>query len=192
MGGRASARSLSGAADSALVARAQSGDADAFGEIVRRRHSRVRHFMRYLSGHPNDGDDLAQQVFFKAWRSIAQLESAVRLDAWLKTVMVTTWLEQARRRQIAFTTEIDPADVAVHRDATKERLDLEAALAELPAAMRLCIVLAYHEGVTHEEIADLTGIPLGSVKSNIARGSRRLRETLRDYRPMMEDARHGT
>lgn len=184
-------RTLSGAAESALVALAQSGDGDAFGEIVRRRHRRVRQFMRYLSGHPNDGDDLAQQVFLKAWRSIRQLESAARLDAWLKTVMVTTWLEKARRRQVAVTTEIDPTDVAADCDRTKERLDLEAALAELPAAMRLCVVLAYHEGLTHEEIADLTGTPLGSVKSNIARGSKRLRQILRDYRPTKEATRHG-
>lgn len=132
MASRAAAKTLSSAAEETVVALAQTGDPDAFDEIVRRKHSRVRHFMRYLSGHPNDGDDLAQQVFLKAWRSIGQLKSAVKFDAWLKTIMVTTWLEEARRRKIAFTTELDPADLAIHRDSTKERLDLEAALAQLP------------------------------------------------------------
>lgn len=187
MAGRASAKTLSGVAESIVVTLAQSGDADAFDEIVRRKHHQVRRFMRYLSGHPNDGDDLAQQVFLKTWLSIAQLKSAVKFDAWLKTVMVTTWLQQARRRAIAVTAELDAADVAVHRDSTRERMDLEAALAQLPAAMRLCVVLAYHEGMTHEEIVKLTDMPLGTVKSNIARGSARLREILSAYCPIMED-----
>jgi RNA polymerase sigma-70 factor (ECF subfamily) len=190
--GRASAKTLSSAAEPTVVALAQSGEADAFEEIVRRKHNRVRRFMRYLSGHVHDGDDLAQQVFLKAWRSISQLKSAVKFDAWLKTIMVTTWLEQARRREIAIATEIDPADLAMQRDATNEFMDLEAALAQLPSAMRLCVVLAYHEGMTHGEIAKLTDIPLGSVKSNIARGSMQLRETLRAYGAMTENDRHGT
>ena len=191
MAGRAPAKTLNSVAESTVVALAQSGDVDAFAEIVRRRHSRVRRFMRYLSGHPNDGDDLAQQVFLKVWRSIAQLNSAVRFDGWLKTVMVRTWLEQARRPKIAATGELDPAELAAHRDWTTERMDLETALAQLPAAMRLCTVLAYHEGMTHEEIARLTEMPLGTVKSNIGRGSARLREALSAYGPIIEDDANG-
>jgi RNA polymerase sigma-70 factor, ECF subfamily len=190
--GRAAAKTLSRVAEPIVVALAQSGDADAFDELMRRKHNHVRRFMRYLSGHPNDGDDLAQQVFLKAWRSLAQLKSAVKFDAWLKTVMVTTWLEQARRRAIAVNAEIDAADAAVHRDSTRERIDLEAALAQLPATMRLCIVLAYHEGMTHEEIVKATGLPLGTVKSNIARGSARLREILDAYGPIMEEDAHAS
>lgn len=189
---RASAATLSSAAEPTVVALAQAGDADAFNEIVRRKHNRVRRFMRYLSGHPNDADDLAQQVFLKAWRSIAQLKSAAKFDAWLKTIMVTTWLEQARRREVAVTSELDAAELATHRDSTRERMDLDAALADLPVPMRLCIVLAYHEGMTHEEIAERTGSPLGTVKSNIARGSARLRDALRAYGPLAEDDENAT
>lgn len=62
-----------------------------------------------------------------------------------------------------------------------EAIDLAAALARLPAAVRLCILLAYQEGMSHGEIARATAIPLGTVKSHIVRGSARLRELLRDY-----------
>ena len=184
MASRTPAKTLRGAAESTVVALAQSGDDDAFDEIVRRKHNQVRRFMRFLSKHPSDGDDLAQQVFLKAWRSIPQLKSPIKLDAWLKTIMVTTWLDHVRRREIAVTTKLDPADVATHRDSTKERLDLDAALGKLPDAMRLCIVLSYYEGMTHGEIARLTDMPLGTVKSHIARGSARLREILRAYGPI--------
>jgi RNA polymerase sigma-70 factor (ECF subfamily) len=62
-----------------------------------------------------------------------------------------------------------------------ERLDLDAALATLPPHARLCIVLAYNEGMSHAEISESTAIPLGTVKSHIARGAAHLREILHDY-----------
>ena len=96
--------------------------------------------------------------------------------------MVTTWLEQVRHKEIAYTTELDPAEIAMQRDMTTQSIDLEMALARLPVAMRLCVVLAYHDGMTHEEISTVTDIPLGTVKSNISRGAARMREILSDYR----------
>ena len=63
-----------------------------------------------------------------------------------------------------------------------ERIDLDKALAQLPLPMRLCIVLAYNDGLSHQEIADVTGIPLGTVKSNISRGAEKMRALLSDYR----------
>jgi len=62
-----------------------------------------------------------------------------------------------------------------------ERLDLDAALATLPAHARLCVVLAYSERMSHAEISESTAIPLGTVKSHIARGSAHLRELLQGY-----------
>ena len=62
--------------------------------------------------------------------------------------------------------------------AVAERLDLDAALAMLPPDARLCVVLAYSEGMSHTEISDSTGMPLGTVKSHVARGAARLRELL--------------
>jgi RNA polymerase sigma-70 factor (ECF subfamily) len=60
-------------------------------------------------------------------------------------------------------------------------MDLDAALAMLADDARLCVVLAYHEGVTHDEISELTGMPVGTVKSHIRRGTLRLREQLAAY-----------
>lgn len=172
---------LGRAAEPVVVALAHSGDELAFEELVRRRHRYVRNFMRRLSNHPDHGDDLAQQVFLKAWKTIHQLQTPRAFGAWLKRIMVTTWLEHARRNRIPYTTERDPAEFAARRETTRERIDLDAALAQLPHAMRLCVVLAYNDGLTHDEIARLADMPLGTVKSNIARGAARLREMLAHY-----------
>jgi RNA polymerase sigma factor (sigma-70 family) len=172
---------LQKAADTLVIALACAGDDNAFVEVLRRRQARVRKFMYYLCRHTALGDDLAQQVFLTAWRSLGRLRSAAAFDGWLKKIMVNVWLQEVRRGKLATTSDFELADLAVHHDSTAARMDLDAALSMLPADMRLCVVLAYNEGMAHPEIAALSGLPLGTVKSHIARGAARLREILADY-----------
>jgi RNA polymerase sigma-70 factor, ECF subfamily len=120
-------------------------------------------------------------VFLTAWRSVKQLRSAAAFDGWLKRIMVTTWLTEVRRNKIAYAAELGADARGSYRDATAERLDLDGALALLPPEARLCVVLAYNDGLSHLEIAALTGLPLGTVKSHIVRGAARLRQTLAAY-----------
>ena len=181
MQSRLSAAELRAAADAVVIALACAGDDAAFTEIVRRRHARVRGFMYRLCRRPALGDDLAQQVFLTAWRSIQQLRSAAAFDGWLKRIMITTWLEELRRDKLEFAREPEEADFGSHRETTAERMDLDAALARLAPQARLCVVLAYDEGMSHPEIAALTGLPVGTVKSHISRGGARLRELLAEY-----------
>jgi DNA-directed RNA polymerase specialized sigma24 family protein len=99
----------------------------------------------------------------------------------LRKLCVNCWLQYARGAK----HEVALGDTVLH-DAPStptiaERLDLDAALAVLAPDVRLCIVLAYSEGMSHGEISDGTAIPLGTVKSHIARGAARLREMLGDY-----------
>jgi RNA polymerase sigma-70 factor (ECF subfamily) len=176
-----SAADLKQAADPLVIALACAGDARAFAELVVRRQGRVRKFMYHLCRSVSLGDDLAQQVFLAAWRSLQQLRSAAAFDGWLKRIMVTTWLNEVRQRKIAYAAELDADQAGSYRETTAERLDLDAALALLPHDVRLCVVLAYSEGLSHPEIAALTHLPLGTVKSHIARGAARLRETLAAY-----------
>jgi RNA polymerase sigma-70 factor (ECF subfamily) len=178
---RLSAAELAAAADPLVIALACAGDTRAFTEIVKRRHVRVRKFMYHLCRRPALGEDLAQQVFLTAWRSITQLRSAAAFDGWLKRIMITTWLEELRRQKITYAAELDAEQVGGYHEKTAERLDLDAALALLPPAVRLCVVLAYNEGMSHPEIAEATGLPLGTVKTHINRGAARLRATLADY-----------
>ncbi len=66
-------------------------------------------------------------------------------------------------------------------DKTSAGMDLDSALAELPNPVRLCVVLAYHEGLSHPEISEVMDLPLGTVKSHIKRGAKRLQQMLSTY-----------
>jgi len=179
---RLPAPQLGQTAESALVALACTGDVPAFSEIVKRYQNRVRNFMRRLCNHPDLADDLAQQAFLKAWKSIRQLRSPAAFYGWLKKIMVSVWLEDIRRNKLDFADWDESEQLEAYNSPAGAKIDLDAALAQLSPPMRLCVVLAYNDGLSHQEIADVTDIPLGTVKSNISRGSAKLRTLLSDYR----------
>jgi len=181
MTSRLAAAELAQAADPVVIALACAGDDQAFAEIVRRRHRRVRKFMYHLCRDPAAGDDLAQQVFLTAWRSIGRLRAAGAFDGWLRQIMIRTWIDEVRRRKPKLADEIDPDEMGSYHDTAAEQMDLDAALAKLPEDVRLCIVLAYNEGLSHPEIARAASLPLGTVKSHVSRGAARLRDMLKDY-----------
>jgi len=179
---RLSAYQLGQTAESVVIALACTGDTAAFTEIVGRCHNRVRGFMRRLCNNPDLADDLAQQAFLKVWKSIRQLRTPGAFHGWLNKIMVSTWLEEIRRNKLDMTEMDDSMPVEAHSGSPVERVDLDAALAQLPAPMRLCVVLAYNDGWSHQEISDATSIPLGTVKANIARGAAKIRSLLSDYK----------
>jgi len=172
---------LGSASEVTVVALAMNGDGAAFGELVRRRQSAIRNLLRRLTRDAALADDLAQQAFVLAWKSIRNLKSPAAFGAWLRKLCVNCWLQHAR----GVKHEVALGDTVLHDAASKptiaERLDLDAALAVLPPDVRLCIVLAYSEGMSHAEISDSAVLPLGTVKSHIARGAARLRELLHAY-----------
>jgi len=169
-----------------LVSMARTGDSKAFEELVQRRQSSIRNLMRRFCGDHSLADDLAQQVFLKVWLNIRKLKRPGAFGAWLRRLAVSVWLQHIRKgdalrgaRELSGveTAQPEPASVA---------MDLDRALLTLPDAERLCLVLSYHEGLTHAEIAELTQLPLGTVKSHIRIGAGRLRNTLSAYRDLPE------
>ncbi len=172
-------------AEALVVGLARSGDRDAFADLVRRRQSWIRNLMRRWCADPTLADDLAQQVFLQAWRRIDQLDQADKFAAWLKRLAVNIWLQHLRKNDALRSAE----EYSDKTDATGPppqavggmAVDLDRALATLSAPARLCLVLSYSEGMTNGEIATLTGLALGTVKSHIRRGTQRLRELLSAY-----------
>ena len=164
-----------------LVGLARNGDRKAFAELVRKRQVWIRTLMRRCCRDTTLANDLSQQVFVQAWQSIGQLRRGNRFAPWLKRLAVNTWLQHLRKKDPLRDAE-EYADVTVAKqDSTGIAMDLDAALATLPDQVRLCVVLSYHERMTHDEIAALANLPLGTVKSHIRRGSQRLRELLSAY-----------
>jgi RNA polymerase sigma-70 factor (ECF subfamily) len=181
---------LSQVAESTVVALAMGGDDAAFTELVRRRQSALRNLLRRLSRDPALADDLAQITFLKAWRALPRLRSVAAFGAWLRRLAVNSWLEHVRSAPQP-TLPLDPETEAVIAAtqaaadcATGESVDLDRGLASLAPDERLCIVLAYSEGMSHSEISAATGLPLGTVKSHITRGGERLRALLHAYEPL--------
>ena len=163
---------LAAASEVSIVALAMNGDDAAYGELVRRRQGAIRNLLRRLTRDPSLADDLAQQTFIQGWQSIQSLKSPGAFGGWLRKLAVNYWLQNARAEKHEVASDED-FSVAPAGSAISERLDLDAALAQLPRDVRLCIVLAYSEGMSHAEISQITQMPLGTVKSHITRGCTR-------------------
>ena len=175
-------QALGSAEEAAVVALAMGGDDDAYGGLVRRRQEQIRQLLRRLCRDAALADDLAQQTFVQGWRRIHTLKTPGAFGAWLRQLAVNTWLQHARApgRRLERSLENPPPD-ETREPTVAEQLDLDGALAQLPAPVRMCVVLAYAEHMSHREISAVTALPLGTVKSHIARGAARLRELLRAY-----------
>jgi RNA polymerase sigma-70 factor (ECF subfamily) len=170
-----------GSAEALLVGLARKGDRAAFAELLQRRQAWVRTVMLRCCNDATLADDLAQQAFMQAWRTIPQLRQVSRFGPWLKRLAINEWLQFVRKRDpLQHADEVEMP--AAESGKPSVGMDLDAALATLKDHVRLCIVLSYHEGMTHEEIANFTGIALGTVKSHIRRGTQRLQELLASYK----------
>jgi RNA polymerase sigma-70 factor (ECF subfamily) len=155
---------LAQATEAALIIAAQARDQAAFGELVKRRQG------------------WARALFIKAWDRLRDLETPAAFPGWFRRIAVTTFL-MAKRRQRAVFEEIDDASPIASEDSTPEaaagaKIDLEKALARLSDAERLCVTLNHGEGLSHSEIVEITGLPLGTVKSHVLRGTDKLRRLL--------------
>ena len=164
-----------------MVSLARQGDRKAFAELVQRRQSWIRNLMKRCCNDAILADDLSQQVFLKMWINIRSLKEPAAFAGWLKRLAINTWLQHLRKNDaLRNADEVNEVDRSQH-DSSSEGIDLDTALANLSAIVRLCIVLSYHEGLSHAEIAEVTELPLGTVKSHINRGTQKLQELLGAY-----------
>ena len=173
---------LANATEAALIAASQAREQAAFGELVKRRQGWARGLLRRMCNNHAEADDLAQEAFLKVWDRIGDLQTPAAFPGWFRRVAVTTFL-MARRRQKAVFEVIDEASPIAAEDSTPEaaagaKIDLERALVRLSDPERLCVTLNHGEGLSHGEIVEMTGLPLGTVKSHVLRGTEKLRRML--------------
>jgi RNA polymerase sigma-70 factor (ECF subfamily) len=181
--------------DEELVARARQGDETAFGEFVRRHTPAVHRWMARAVGE-QDADDLTQEVFLKAYRGLARFRGEAPPRAWLASIADNA-VKNRYRALGRFRRIFSPADPA-GSDATAGAADPEAnalagesrrfvaeALKQIPAEFRMPVVLRDLEEWSYEEIALSLRLPVGTVKSRIARGRGQLRAILL---PLLRDA----
>jgi RNA polymerase sigma-70 factor (ECF subfamily) len=153
--------------------------------------------LRYTK-NPEDARDLVQDTYLKAFTSFHQFEEGTNLRAWLYRVLTTTFIntyrKDQRRPQVA-QAELEDWQVAqaqshtsdLGKSAEVEALenlpdsDIKRALQEIPEEFRMVVYLADVEGFSYKEIAEIVGVPGGTVMSRLHRGRKQLREKLADY-----------
>jgi RNA polymerase sigma-70 factor (ECF subfamily) len=175
-----------------LIISARGGQLHAFNQLVMAYQTLAYAVARRVVSDPDVAADATQDAFVKAYRKLDQYRGG-SFKAWLLRIVINTCYDRLRamRRRPSTSLEnlldqadrasimIDPTEGPEHHALRVElRHQIEAAIADLPADQRLVIVLCDVEGYNYHEISDLVGIPLGTVKSRIARGRARLRDRL--------------
>ncbi|MCW8871351.1 RNA polymerase sigma factor [Pseudomonadota bacterium] len=171
--------------DAGLVQCASDGDRAAFEELYRRHRDHVYGLLwRLAGGDAALAEDLLQEAFVRAWQKLDSFRGESRFGTWLHRLSVNVALTDRRTRVRRLERET-ALEGAVERSARGERdvrameqLDLEAAIAGLPERARAVLVLYDIEGYSHAEIAELTGMAVGSSKAQLHRARRLVREDL--------------
>ena len=165
-------------------------DRDAFGQIVQRYQSRIRDFLRKMTGgDAHLADDLSQETFIRAWRRLDRFRGEASFSTWLFGIACHCCMEAKRRMgraALRANGAISEAELRSSRHTpTGLRLDVADALAGLEKMERAAILLCCQEGFSHEEAALALGCPLGTLKTHVLRGKQKLQKFLN-----IESTRH--
>ena len=173
-----------------LLRRVQSGEAEAFEELVRAHEKTVYNLALRMLGDPQDAEDISQEAFLKAWRSLPEFRGESKFSVWLYRIVSNLCLDRLRRRsrrpESSLTTEDedgeqpqwDVPDESLSPERLLERkLTREAVqrgLETLPAEQRQILLLREIRGMSYEEIGEALDLEPGTVKSRIFRARKKL------------------
>ena len=177
-----------------LIERARAGDEDAFGQLVDHHADAVYGALRRFGLAPADAEDVAQEVFLRAWRGLDRFEERAQLSTWLYRIAFNEAQRRLSRREpVTVAPNPDGEDPtaaipdAPQRGPAAQALEhelettLENALKQLPTQWRAAVVLRDLEGLSTTDAAIATGIREAAFKSRLHRGRMRLRELLEPY-----------
>jgi RNA polymerase sigma-70 factor (ECF subfamily) len=183
--------------DSVLVAQVMAGDELAFAQLVRRYEAKLLVYVAQIVSIQEEARDLVQESFIRVWRNLDQYDPKFRFSTWLFRIAHNLAIDHLRRRrQPVISLErgeddegdeirLDPADV--RRGPLGELANRELAgalrreITKLPPSYRELVVLRHLVGLAYNEIAELKGLPLGTVKNKLFRAHSVLREALGEY-----------
>lgn len=174
--------------DAALARRACAGERAAFGTLVSRYAGQARRVARAILHDPEAADDAAQDAFLAALEHLPRFDARRPFGPWLMRIVANAAIDRRRRQRVRRAEPLDPAIVAggVSPERAAERGELaarlHAALAELPERQRLAVTLFDAEGYSHAEIAQILGVPVGTVRSDVFHARRRLRAQLDEWK----------
>jgi len=182
--------------DEQLVERAIAGDADAFGEVVRRWERKIYALAYGFTGSVEDARDAAQETFVAAYRNLQNFRGEAKVSSWLHRIAVNQCITRQRRARVRAETGIEEAvesagegflaageqSSPARAAEAKERTEaVRRAVAALTPELREVVLLKEFEGLTFQEIADALQVPLSTVKSRLYTALRQLRMRLEKF-----------
>ena len=182
--------------DELLLRRAQSGDPDAFGQLMEPLEQLVWRVCWHYTGNREAAEDCGQEAMIRIWRNLANYRGECALESWVYRIAANCcmdWLRKKKRDQSVSMEPLreqgfDPADPSpgteeqvVQRD---ERQRLREAIAQLPDDQREALILTQLEKIPYEEAAQALGVSEGTVKSRVNRAKARLKEILSEEREL--------
>lgn len=176
IGDAARAERLGRSEDASLLARCRAGERAAFETLLMRYRERVINLAFQLLRHREDAEDVAQEVFVRAFSKIQQFRGEADLFTWLYRITLNTCI-QRRRRARDTHSEVEPTSSPDSIAAQVEtRLGVEHALDQLTPPLRIVLVLREMHDLSYEEIAAVLDIPVGTVRSRLSEARRKFRE----------------
>lgn len=178
--------------DAALVAKAQSGDVGAFGELVSRYSRSVYGVVSRMIDDRDDIDDVAQEVFVLAYRYIGRFRSEAKFSTWIYRIAVNTTIKQMKKIKTRRAASIDDPDTGLTEVLTSSEMErpekiaerkersaaLRRAVLELPEKHQTVVVLHYFENLGCDEIARILECSVGTVWSRLHYACKRLQMTI--------------
>lgn len=178
-----------------LIERSRKGDAAAFDKLVRRYERTVYNVAYRLSGSHDDASDIAQEAFVRAWNNLKSFRGEAQFSTWIHRIVTNVFLDDRKKKRARPTTSLDESVELDENSITRQfedgspgpealmegeerRMIMEKAILTLPEAQRIMIVMYHSQGLAYEEIAELTQLPVGTVKSRLNRARLALRDRL--------------
>jgi RNA polymerase sigma factor (sigma-70 family) len=171
-----------GKEDELLVIRCQLGERAAFDELTERWHPPLWKYLRRVTGTDDAAKDVAQDVWLRVLRGIARLRDGSRLRPWLFGIARRALMDRLRQQYAGLVdSDIDVAELAADQttDSPEQEIaDMEHELERLPVTEREVLTLFYLRELSLAEVAEVIGVPVGTVKSRMFRARRLLRQAL--------------
>lgn len=187
----------------ALIERCKQGDLSAFDDIVRRYEKRVYGFAYRLTGNHDDASDVSTDAFVKAYNAIDSFRGDANFSTWLFRIVTNLYLDEQKRskghlnipldeyidlEESSVTRQVeDPSPTPLELLEARERCEaIEWAVRDLPEYQRIMVLLYHTQGQSYEEIAQIVGLPIGTVKSRLNRARLALKKKLEPVRELFD------
>jgi RNA polymerase sigma-70 factor (ECF subfamily) len=187
---RAFARDLIAASDRELVATAVSGGEGSFEELVRRYQRPISAYVYRMVGNYESALDLTQEIFIKVYSSLRRYRAEFKFSTWIYKIAHNCAVDHLRRnvtreQSLILGAEGDQYDLPVESgrlspeqesERKERRIEIESVVRALPANYRELIILRHSQDLSYEEIVEVTGLPLGTVKNRLFRAREMMRQ----------------